>query len=216
MLFDLDGTLLNSLDDLADAANTVLGEMNYPMHPIESYRQFVGNGARFLLTRALPEGCRQEKTVQDCLLRFMMVYQERFQNKSMPYQGVTELLETLFLQEIPVGIVTNKPHDIAVSCVGHYFKRIKLEHVLGQSEKFPKKPHPSATLQLCTTLDIDPRQSLFIGDSGVDMETAVQAGMKGIGVLWGFRSRDELIDAGAFAVVEHPAEILDICGLSGN
>ncbi len=210
ILFDLDGTLLNSLDDLADAANRVLEETGCPVHPVASFRHFVGNGAQELIRRILPEEKRNGNFIAACHKRFLELYPEYFNDKTKPYPGIAELLQQLQELEVPVGVITNKPHDAAITCVKEYLHIIDTDFVAGQKENVPKKPDPTAVLAMCTKLDVLPEESFYIGDSDVDMYTAVNAGMTGVGVLWGFRDAQELEDAGASKLVGTPLEILDL------
>ena len=208
VLFDLDGTLLDTLDDLADAANRVLGRAGLPTHHRAAYRRFVGDGSRMLITRALPAEHRRPDTIETCLAAFKADYGRRWAEATRPYPGIPDLLEALSRRNIACGVVTNKPHPFAERCVRHFFPQTAFGFVAGQVEGVPLKPHPQSALAAAAHLQAAAPQCLFLGDSGVDMETATAAGMLPFGAAWGFRPSAELLHSGAFAVLEHPGEML--------
>ena len=208
VLFDLDGTLLDTLDDLADAANRVLAGAGLPIHDRAAYRHFVGDGSRMLITRALPPEHRRTEMIATCLERFKADYGRHWAEATRPYPGIPELLASLYGRGIPCGVVTNKPHPFACRCVRHYFPGGAFGIVLGQQEGLPLKPDPRSALMAAAHLRVAASQCLFLGDSGVDMETARSAGMLPLGAAWGFRPRDELSRSGAHAVIQHPGEVL--------
>lgn len=208
VLFDLDGTLLDTLDDLADAANRVLVAAGLPVHDRNAYKRFVGDGSRTLITRALPPEQRRADMIEICLARFKTDYGRHWAIATRPYHGVARLLADLARDGLSCGVVTNKPHPFAEICVNHFFPQAPFGIVLGQQEAIPLKPHPQLALMAAEALQTAPSQCLFIGDSDVDMETARAAGMLPVGAGWGFRSAEELLHAGAAAVVQHPREVL--------
>jgi phosphoglycolate phosphatase len=187
VLFDLDGTLLDTLEDLADSANAVLGESGFPTHPVEAYRYFVGDGARVLMTRVLPAASRDEANITHCLRRFVAAYAERWNIKTHPY-----------------------PHDATVRCVRELLKGWEFDVVLGQQEGRPRKPAPEGALLIARELGVHPGDVLYLGDTATDMQTAIAAGMIPVGALWGFRTEDELVASGARMLVGSPVEILAI------
>jgi phosphoglycolate phosphatase len=207
-IFDLDGTLLDTLEDLADAMNRTLEERGFPTHPIKAYRYFVGNGAAKLVSRALPPEKRNENLVADCMKAFLEEYDRNWNRKTRPYDGVAELLDALTLKRIPMAIFTNKPHDFAQLCVRKFLGRWEFKAVFGQRKGYPMKPDPTVPHQIAEMLNIPPEQVLYLGDSDADMKTAVNAGMLPIGALWGFRSEEELRDAGAVELISRPTELL--------
>lgn len=210
VLFDLDGTLLDTLEDLADSANAVLGESGFPTHPVEAYRYFVGDGARVLMTRVLPAASRDEANITHCLRRFVAAYAERWNIKTHPYPGIDALLDGLDRRGIRKGVLSNKPHDATVRCVRELLKGWEFDVVLGQQEGRPRKPAPEGALLIARELGVHPGDVLYLGDTATDMQTAIAAGMIPVGALWGFRTEDELVASGARMLVGSPVEILAI------
>jgi phosphoglycolate phosphatase len=208
VLFDLDGTLLDTLDDLADAANRVLARHGLPIHPRDAYRRFVGGGSRRLITRALPSERRQSAFIDTCLAQFKATYGQHWQVATRPYPGMAKLLEALTHRLVSCAVVTNKPHAFAERCVAHFFPRRAFGIVIGQQAGVPLKPDPRPALMAAAALQAGPSSCLFLGDSDVDMQTARAAGMLPVGAAWGFRSSEELLRAGAAAVVQHPGDVL--------
>ena len=208
VLFDLDGTLLDTLDDIADAANQVLADRGLKIHDREAYRWFIGDGARILVTRALPEDRRSEDDVGNCLAAFKDQYGRHWHHKTQPYEGITRLVAMLQSAGTKMAVVSNKPHAFTETCCRRFFPDLPFDFILGQQEGRPVKPDPYQALQAATHLRMPPSDCLFLGDSGVDMETARRAGMFPVGALWGFRRRDELETAGAAACIKHPLDLL--------
>ncbi len=207
--FDLDGTLLDSVYDLAAALNKVLAERDFPTHPVEAYKQFVGDGVRLLVERALPAQARDDVTVDQTLHAYRAAYAKAWNVHSRLYPEIDTLLSLLVQQQIKLAICSNKPHPYTVGCVNHYFQAWPFAVVLGQQEHLPRKPDPAPALQILAQLDCPPSQCLFVGDSGVDMATGRAAGMRSIGVSWGYRDRDELWAHGAQHLIDQPLELLN-------
>jgi phosphoglycolate phosphatase len=210
VIFDLDGTLLDTLTDIADAANRALIRYGFPPHDRQAYRWFIGDGSAVLMTRALPEAQRSTDTVQACLKNFIDDYNRNWQRATRPYDGIQELIEKLENQHIKFSVVTNKPHRFAVSMMAHYFGDRPFDPILGQREGVPRKPDPRQALAAAEKMNVKPASCIFVGDSSVDMKTAVNAGMLPVGAGWGFRQPGELLDNGAFAVIHHPLELLGL------
>ncbi|MFW6147087.1 MAG: HAD family hydrolase [Thermodesulfobacteriota bacterium] len=208
-IFDLDGTLLNTLADLGNSVNRVLVDMEFPPHPIEDYRLFVGNGAEKLILRALPENNRDKQTVSACLNAFLEDYHKNWNINTRPYQGIPELLDALKQRGFKLAVLSNKPHDIANLCVSELLPS-RLDMVLGHCAGASHKPNPAGALEIARRLNIAPEAFLYFGDSGVDMETALAAHMFPVGVLWGFREAVELERSGARVLISHPLEGLDL------
>lgn len=208
VLFDLDGTLLDTLEDLADTVNQVLREDGFPTHPLESYRFFVGDGATTLINRALPESERNQSTVQRCVHVFNHLYEQNWNIKSKPYSGVSAMLDSLVARGIRISVLTNKPNAFAQKCVLDLLGKWKFDRVLGQLDDLPSKPNPTGALKIAQSLDISPESFLYLGDTGTDMKTANAAHMLAVGVLWGFRPRKELQAYGAQVLINKPEEIL--------
>lgn len=207
-IFDLDGTLVDSLADLADSVNEALAAYGYPQHDLAAYRYFVGNGARLLLRRALPEGAG-ESLVDEALAKYKAIYARRMLIKTRPYAGVTELLAALQARGLRLAVCTNKHHEAALEVTGALFPAGTFAAVLGDDGLRARKPDPAAVLDILASLGVAPQEALYLGDSEVDMRTAVAAGALPIGVLWGFRPREELEAAGGRVFLSHPRELLE-------
>ncbi len=208
VIFDLDGTLLNTIDDLASSANYALRQHGYPEHALSAYRYFVGNGITKLIERALPEAARQPETILQLREDFVTYYQQHKTDRTRPYPGIPELLEQLHAQGILLGVASNKYHQGTIELIRHYFGETLFSIVLGQRENIPTKPDPTIVFEILQATRQAASQTLYIGDSGVDMQTARNAGLVSIGVCWGFRPRQELEEQGACHLVDHPQEIL--------
>ncbi len=208
VLFDLDGTLLDTLDDISDAVNQVLADRGLPIHDREAYRWFIGDGSRILVTRALPVDRRAEDNIDNCLAAFKTRYSRNWHRRTRPYEGIARLVAMLQSAGTKMAVVSNKPHGFTETCCRHYFPDLPFDFVIGQQEGRPVKPDPYPALQAATHLRMPPSDCLFLGDSGVDMETAQRAGMLPVGALWGFRQRNELEAAGAVACIQHPLDLL--------
>lgn len=203
-IFDLDGTLVDSLMDLALSANEVLRNHQLPEHDISQYNHFVGNGVKKLMERAL--GDEHLDILDECLKEFQDIYSKRYLDHTCPYEGIVELIETLYQQGIKLAVVTNKPHHMAIQIVEHLFPH-KFISIFGQQDAYPIKPNPESVYFALMAMKLGRQECFFIGDSDVDIETGYHADMETIGVSWGFRGRDELETAGADYVVDNAMEI---------
>ncbi|MBW1979994.1 MAG: HAD family hydrolase [Deltaproteobacteria bacterium] len=212
VLFDLDGTLLDTLEDLAGAVNRLLAERGYPTHSVDSYRYFVGNGPLMLITRALPETARQQEIISACLEAFRADYRKTWQVHTRLYPGVAEMLDGLSSRRLQLAILSNKPHDFTLTCVDKMLNQWNFSVVLGLRDSVPAKPDPAGALEVSHAVGIPPEEFLYLGDTSVDMKTAVAAGMHPVGVLWGFRSPEELQQSGARMLLERPQEIFQLLG----
>lgn len=209
VIFDLDGTLVNTIEDLGTSTNVALKQNGYPTHPLEVYKQFVGNGIYKLVWRALPEEARTEVIIKQVLETFITYYNGHLTDFSKPYEGIYELLHTLRERGVQVAIATNKPHAQAIKLVEACFPDIKFLDVSGNQEGIPHKPNPYTVERIIEKAGVQLAEVLYVGDSDVDMQTAVNASVYGIGVSWGFRSIEELWENGANAVVKEARQILD-------
>ncbi|UTF51729.1 HAD family hydrolase [Desulfomicrobium sp. ZS1] len=208
VVFDMDGTLLDTLADLGDAMNRVLEQHGFASHPINAYRQFVGSGAGQLVARALPAHEQDEDLKNRCLRAFLREYEAGWRIKTCLYEGVPELLDALAARNIPMAVLTNKPQDFAELCVREFLSRWDFALTVGQMPGVPVKPDPAGPRQVIRHLGVQPDEILYLGDTDVDMFTAVNAGMYPVGVLWGFRPEQELLESGAAATLTHPMELL--------
>lgn len=207
VVFDLDGTLLDTLEDIASAMNAVLSAAGLPSHSLEAYRGLVGWGASDLVRRAAPDGDH------DALLAGFRAryYRDGLHGATRPYEGVPQLLQALVVRKVPVAVLSNKPHEPTVSVVGHFFADIPFVAVLGARPEAPIKPDPTVALAIAEGLGVAPSECAFVGDTEVDIETGRRAGMRPIGVSWGFRA-DSLAPAGAERVLDAPDELLALLG----
>ena len=212
IIFDLDGTLLDTLDDLGNSVNRVLAEKGFPTHILDRYRYFVGYGVHMLIARALPKQKRRKDTIQTCADEFTKDYSQNWNVKTRLYDGIAEMLDELLKRNLKLSVLSNKPHRFVKQCVDKFLPDWKFEIVLGQRDAVPPKPNPESALEIAEHLKTKPENVLYVGDSGVDMQTAVAAGMFPAGVLWGFRSMKELEDAGAKVLIERPSEMLSLLG----
>jgi len=210
LIFDLDGTLLDTLADLADSGNAALAALGLPEHPQDAYRYFVGLGIEELVVRMLPENRRDDATVQQALARVGVEYKQRWRDKTRAYPGIPELLETLRGRGLPVCVLSNKPQHYTEITVEAFFPGRPFTHVRGARPEVPNKPHPAGALALATELGLSPGRVVFVGDSATDMKTARGAGMLPVGVLWGFRDEAELTKNGAAHLIARPDELLRI------
>ncbi len=208
VLFDLDGTLLDTLEDLADSTNRCLARLGLPGQPTQSYRYFVGDGLGNLARRVLPAERRDEATVEALKELFNRDYDGHWADKTRPYDGIAELLDELAARGRPMAILSNKPHAFTVQMVRHFFGSRPFAAVFGARDSHPRKPDPGAALEIGAAMGLEPARVLYAGDTSTDMQTARNAGMFAVGVLWGFRPRAELEQSGAQAVVSRPAELL--------
>lgn len=212
VLFDLDGTLLDTLDDIADAANAVLASQGMPTYPAAAYKLFVGEGVKRLLEKALPADHRSPEAIARCAGLFNEEYSRRWSAKTRPYDGILPLLSSLREKQWPLAVLSNKPQAFTEQCVEHYFPAGTFTCVLGQREGVPPKPDAAGAIDIAHRLSLPPQKIAYLGDSSIDMQTAVAAGMFPIGALWGFRSREELLAHKAEAVIGRSEELIGIIG----
>ena len=209
-IFDLDGTLLDTLDDLADSANEALTAAGLPPHPVDSYRTFVGDGINMLVQRIVPAARCDDEMVAHVLALYRAAYGRRWNSKSRPYAGVPELLHSLSFKPVKLAVLSNKPQKFTELCIAQLLPGNPFQIVLGQRENVPRKPDPAGALEIARAFEVPPSDVIFVGDTKTDMDTATAAGMRAIGVAWGFRPVEELRAHGAETVISHPAELLDL------
>jgi phosphoglycolate phosphatase len=211
VVFDLDGTLLDSLADIANAGNAVLQAHGFPTHSRDAYRWFVGDGVGRLLHRIVPTEHQQDKGLLDTLLReYAAQYHQSWNVESRLYDGITELLDELVTRQIQLTVLSNKPQSFTEKCVDFYLPQYTFAAVLGQSAARPPKPDPTGVCEIMKALQVPPAACYYLGDTGVDMQTARQADLLAIGATWGFRDIEELEQAGAQHLIHHPSELLPL------
>lgn len=210
VIFDLDGTLLDTVADLANATNQALELCGYPTHPVDAYYKFVGNGINKLFARALPAEESNEENVLRIRSLFIPYYNEHNADCSRPYSGITELLETLQAEGLQLAVASNKYQEATLKLVHHFFPTIRFAAIYGQREDVPIKPAPDIVYDILRDTGIAKEATLYVGDSGVDMQTAMNAGVESVGVTWGFRSEEELRENKAAHVVNSANDIYTI------
>ncbi|WP_128330980.1 HAD family hydrolase [Apibacter sp. HY039] len=209
VIFDLDGTLLNTIEDLANSGNYILKKYGFPEHPVDSYRFFVGKGVGKLIERALPEVNRQPEFIEQLRQEFIEYYNLHSDENTAPYPGIISMLKSLGNQGIKLAVASNKYHLGTQALVTKYFSDIAFDVVLGQREGVPAKPDPQIVYDIMKESGIsDVNTILYVGDTATDMKTAASSGIKSIGVLWGFRPKEELVDNGAVFLVKKAEDIL--------
>lgn len=209
VIFDLDGTLLDTIGDLTDSMNLTLSRFGFKGHDQETYKYFIGDGIEALVQRALPPPeNRDEKMVARGVAAMREEYALRWDKKTRPYPGIPELLDNLSQKGWPISILSNKPDDSTRQVVAKLLPRWSFQIILGSRPSVPKKPDPTAALEIARLLNLSPAQFLYLGDTGTDMQTALSAGMFPVGVLWGFRTAQELMDQGARVLIEKPLDLL--------
>jgi len=210
VLFDFDGTLMDTLEDIASSANTVLAHLGFPQHELEAYKYFVGDGIEALATRILPSSQRETTTIARVVAGIDREYSQHWPDTTHPYEGIPELLQALTVRGIKMAVLSNKPNDSTKAMVSKLLPHWRFDIVLGARPCVPKKPDPAAALEIADQLNIPPSEFLYLGDTDTDMKTAKAAGMYPIGVLWGCRTAEELSASGARALIQNPMALLGI------
>lgn len=208
VLFDADGTLIDSIADIANTLNEVLDGFNLPIHTINEYKYLVGNGAKALVVNAIPEKLRTDELINKVCTAYKEAYSKNCNSQTRPYEGIPAVLKKIKESGLIIGVVSNKPHEITLDTIHHYFPETEFDFIHGQKDDVPKKPEPDIIKSFCKKYKIKPDEILYFGDTNTDMQFACNTGMFGVGVLWGFRTKDELTDSGAKATISNPKEIL--------
>ncbi|MCI8647081.1 MAG: HAD family hydrolase [Firmicutes bacterium] len=214
VIFDMDGTLLDTLDDLTDAVNAALAACGYPLRTKEEVRFFVGNGVGRLMKEAVPEGT-SETDLEDCLQAFKAHYAQHWQDKTVAYEGIKELLTDLKARGIKLAVISNKYEQAVLQLCRDYFPG-SFDTARGERAGVPRKPAPDAIYAILEELGTEKEKALYVGDSEVDMATAKNAGLTAVGVTWGFRDRQLLLERGADYIIDQPSELLVLTGHSAG
>ncbi|MBQ2944994.1 MAG: HAD family hydrolase [Clostridia bacterium] len=209
VIFDLDGTLLNTLSDLADSMNESLRILGFSGYATEKYRYFVGNGVRELARGVLPEGKKDDESIDRLLKIYNGIYTKNQFNKTAPYDNIKEAVTALKEKGFSVWVLSNKPDPNTKMIAAHYFGDL-FDGVMGQSDAFPRKPDPAAALHILERTETAPENAFFVGDSSTDMKTAKAAGVTAVGVTWGFRDEPELLENGADIIAHAPLDLPDL------
>ncbi len=210
VIFDLDGTLVDTLADIAGSANYAMGQLSLPVHSVESFKMRIGHGIRHMVSCCLPDG--REELLDEAVKLQMGYYTENMCVHSRLYPGIKEMIERLKSQGYKLGVLSNKKESYTQGIVSHFFADGVFDHVAGGRDDIPLKPNPASVLGLAEKLGVSAEDVAYVGDSEVDMQTAKRAGMFAVGVTWGFRDRDELISSGAEALIAHASELLGSLG----
>jgi len=209
VIFDLDGTLVNSLENIAFCMNSALKEFGFKEHKVNDYKMFIGEGSFKLATNALPKDTKEEM-ITKVFNSFIKTYDANIYENTLPYDGIYELLKKLKQTNLKLGILSNKPHKFTQQFGIKFFKHCGFDEIHGQKENIPPKPHAMGALNIAKGFNLKPEEIFYVGDSSVDMKTASNAKMKSIGVLWGFRPKEELIENGANYLAKDCEELWDI------
>ncbi|UUW10488.1 HAD family hydrolase [Flavobacterium plurextorum] len=209
IIFDLDGTLVNSLHDISDAMNTVLENLNYPTHTYDTYQYFIGSGLRNLVSKALPSSNNKEEQIEICFKMMIQEYRKICTSKTKPYDGIVELLENLTSQNIKLAVFSNKADELTKKIASEIFPN-HFDAAVGLSTEELKKPNPFEAIEISKKWNLKPEEILFVGDSDIDMKTAVNANMFPVGVSWGYRTEEELKSSGAKLVINNASELIEI------
>jgi phosphoglycolate phosphatase len=210
VLFDLDGTLLDTLADIANSTNAALTRLGFPPHPQDAYRYFLGEGMDWLVRRALPETNHDSDTLKQCHDLIIAEYETRWTQNSRPYPGIPELLAELDQRGIAKAVLSNKPDKFTKKTVEKLLPHFKFEIVRGATQDIPNKPDPAGAIRIAAELDIPSERFIYLGDTATDMQTANAAGMFAAGALWGFRTAEELSANGARVLLKTPLDVLNL------
>ena len=209
IIFDLDGTLVNSLEDIADAMNKALQSLDYPTHSYDDYQYFIGSGLRNLVSKALPETNNDENQIEKSLNSMIDVYRDNCTNQTKAYQGIVELLNELKSRKLKLGVFSNKADALTKEITKALFPDV-FDPIVGLSTESLKKPNPFKALEISKSWGLQPEEMIFVGDSGIDMQTATNANMHAVGVSWGYRPEKELMENGAQHILNHPLDLIPI------
>lgn len=209
VIFDLDGTLINTIEDLTDSINTVLKSYNFPTHSYEVCKEFIGSGIRNLVIKALPETHRNEAQINSAFDAMITIYRDQCIVKTKPYGGIIELLDHLKSNSLKLSVLSNKADELTKKTVSALFPNY-FEPVLGLTIEAHKKPNPIKAIEISKRLGIKSEEIIYVGDTGIDMQTANNANMLAVGVSWGFRDKEELIDNGAKHILNHPLDLIEL------
>ncbi len=208
-VFDLDGTLLDSLHDIANSMNAALRRKGYPEHPILDYKYHVGDGMAILARRVLPKNKCDDAGIAELVGLMREEYATRWANETRPYAGIPELLDELVRRGVKLAVVSNKPNDFSQQVTAKLLPRWTFDPVIGSRHGIPNKPDPAGAIEAAAAMKLPASKCVFLGDTYADMRAAVGAGMQPVGVLWGFREAQELLDNGAKILLKHPLELIN-------
>ncbi len=209
VIFDLDGTLLNTIEDLANACNYALELCEFPTHNIEAYKAFVGDGRYKLIERIVPLNQNSPEVINEVLALYDKFYEAHMLDVTRPYEGIINLLDCLIERGIKLAVVSNKPHEFTVEVVQHFFND-RFQIAFGQRANYPTKPNPATVFEVMEEFKVNSEECIYVGDSNIDIKTAKNARLKSVGVAWGFRGKEELMAEGADFIVSTVEELMDL------
>ncbi len=209
ILFDLDGTINDTVTDLATSVNYALTKNGLPTHPVDAYKMFAGNGMRVMVQRAMPEGMKEGDLFEQVVRDYADYYADHSMDNTAPYEGIRELLAELRNRGYMIAVVTNKPDEQAKPLLNQMFPST-FDVIIGQTDGTPAKPDPAMPIAAMKELGVTADECVFVGDSGVDIMTGINSGAYPVGVLWGFRGSEELLDAGAKELIDKPCQLLEV------
>jgi len=210
-IFDLDGTLIDSLADIAESINRMLDARGYPRCEQEVFKQMVGDGMEKLVERALPASVCSEGLIKICVEEYRTHYDQLWNVQTRPYDGIEAMLAELKARGVKLGVISNKAHRFTVPMTEHFFGKTCFDHILGQRAEVPRKPAPDGAHEMAAFLDLKTNEMAYVGDSGIDMAFAKASGMRAVGVRWGFRGEAELRAHGADVLISSPSDLFDLC-----
>lgn len=210
VIFDLDGTLIDSLEDIANAANATLAELGKPTCTLESFKTHVGDGVSVLFQRALPETRTDPHLLDRCMRIYQGYYDRGWDRNTEPYSGILQMLRKAQQEGLILAVLSNKPDHFTKRCVERFLPGVFFTHVIGHSERFPRKPDPQSAIWIASEISQSPTRIVYVGDTNTDMKTATGAGLYPVGVSWGFRQVEEIVQAGAQAICNTSEELSDL------
>jgi len=209
IIFDLDGTLIDSLKDIALSTNEVLKSLGYQTYEIDEYKKFVGNGAKELVKNAMPKDMSTEQ-IEQALEMFKDIYSAKIHGNTKPFEGIYDMLDSLEKNGFTFGLLSNKPHKFTLQYMDSFFKNYNFEQIHGQKDEIPRKPDPTSAKMMAKSFGVNESLIYYVGDTKTDMKTAIGAGFIPIGVLWGYQDKEQLISCGAKYVVNSPKELQEL------
>lgn len=210
VIFDLDGTLLNTLEDIADCMNRVLERYSLPKWATEDYKLFIGDGIKTLVERAIPPNYRNSEFIDLLTCEMNEEYSLHWADKTRPFTDIPVLLYKLQQHNIIISVFSNKPHEFVTPTIKRFFPDINFHALYGATSNYPKKPDPTIPLLIAQSTKLSPQEFVYVGDSAIDMQTAKNANMFAVGASWGFRTKEELINAGANQIIDKPLQLLEL------
>ncbi len=210
IIFDLDGTLIDSLEDIANSANNILSLHGFPLHPVNQYKQYIGDGVFKLVERILPADKREKAFIEKFMKAFREDYHKNCDITSTPFNGIMQLLYGLKNKGLRLAVLSNKPDELTRRCIDKMLPVECFDIIRGHLDSRPRKPNPETALEIIKQMGVQPSETVFVGDMDIDIHTALNAGFLPVGVTWGMRTKQQLTDCGAKIIIDNPEELYDI------